>query len=145
MADFELWTNIPGNIVDMEYQLSSVFDKDGDNKANLQDVVINLYIDYGIMERSQDDEYHKSTVLSLIKAAKDGRTLTLQVFETSNQGKKLQVFAQERNHDHIKTWIKKRMKQIKGISFKLNFKGPTLLTNFPINKPTVTASTASMA
>ena len=106
MADFKLCTNIPGNIVDMEYQLSRIFDKDGDIKANLQEVVINLYINYGILERSQDYKYHKSTVSNLIKSAKDGITSTLQVFETGNQGKQLKVLPQKRNHDHIKTWIK---------------------------------------
>ena len=105
-------------------------------ETNLRDVVMNLIIDYGLLECKQDNIYHDLTITSLVEAAKEGRSSTLILFETDNLNSQLQVFANERNKDRVEEWIRRRMKQSKGFSFKLNFKSPTLRNHFPPNNAT---------
>ena len=57
MAVYNLCTNIPGNDITTEFSISEVYTVAG-IAANLRDVVINLIINYGILELNQDSLYH---------------------------------------------------------------------------------------
>ena len=79
MAVYNLCTNIPGNDTTLEFLVSEVY-TETEIAANLQDVMTNLIIDYGLLERNQDDLYHDKTILGLLEAAKHGRSMYLVVF-----------------------------------------------------------------
>lgn len=135
MVVYNLCTKIPGNDITSEFLVSEVYTETG-IAANLQDVMTNLIIDYGVLECNQDDLYHDKTIVGLLEAAKDGRSMYLVVFETDKPSFQITVFVNERNHELVEGWISKRMKQTTGFSLKLRFRSPTLWNHFPPSNAT---------
>ena len=101
MAYFNLCTNIPGHHSEIEHSISDVY-TENDIAANLRNVLINLLVDYEMLECDYDgNNYHNKTVDVLVKAAKDGMNTTLLVFETGNITQNLPVLSYERNQRQV--------------------------------------------
>ena len=132
MAVYYLGTNIPGNTLMTQFQLSEIY-TDAGLSSDLREVVIRMVMDHGLLERSHDKIYEPEVSGDLILATQDARSAFVTVYETDRPNDQLMVFADERNQDMVDFWISQRMKQSTGFSFKVNFRNPSLRKHFPPN------------
>lgn len=130
-----LTTNIPGNSTKVELTVGNLQESDGKYKAKLRDVLVDLVIDYELLERDEHKEYHENTISALTAAIKDGRKSTFSISGTKVKNT-LKIFPGEKNQEDVEKFLEKLVVRKDNINILVTFKHVTLRAYFTMGTNT---------